>query len=101
MAFSWTSLTLMIAPKSYDKLAPLVALPSQSGKPITPEMGRSLPCEIQGTFSAKFKPSPDGTGLEDRRREAKDALAEYDKAMEALGNHRPKYTEYPRMFDPS
>lgn len=91
-------LTMSIVPRSYDKLTPLVAMPSQSGRCIFPEEERNLPCEIQGKFSANFKPSPNGSGLEDRRRDAKDALAEYDKSMEALGNHRPKYTEYPRML---
>lgn len=91
----------MIAPKSHDKLAPLVAMPSQSGKRIFPDLGRGLPCEIQGEFSAKFRPSASGAGLEDRKRDAKDLLAEYEKSMESLGNRRPKYTEYPRMFGPS
>ena len=90
-----------IAPKSHDKLAPLVAMPSQSGKSIFPESERSLPCEIQGEFSAKFRPSASGAGLEDRKRDAEDLLAEYEKSMESLGNRRPKYTEYPRMFGPS
>jgi hypothetical protein len=87
----------MTVPKSYDKLAPLVAMPPQSGKPIFPELERSLACEIQGVFSDKFKPSQQGSGLEDRRREARALLAEYDAAMESLGPRRPKYTEYPRM----
>ena len=91
-------LTLWIAPKSYDKLAPLVAMPSRSGKRIFPELKRSLPCEIQGVFSTKFDPSPNGAGLERRSREARDSLAEYDRSMKALGNNRPKYTEYLRMF---
>lgn len=88
----------MIAPKSHDKLAPLVAMPPQSGKRIFPDLGRGLPCEIQGEFSARFRPSASGAGLEDRKRDAKDLLAEYEKSMESLGNRRPKYTEYPRMF---
>lgn len=91
-------LTLRIAPKNHDKLSPLVAMPSRSGKRIFSEPGRSLPCEIQGVFTTKFKPSSNGAGLEDRSREAKDALAEYDKSMLALGNRRPKYTEYPHAF---
>jgi hypothetical protein len=87
---------VIIAPKSYDKLPPLVALPSRSAKPIVPELGYRLPSEIQGFFSEKFKPSLEGSGLDSRRREAKDLLDVFDKAMKALGKRRPKYTEYPR-----
>lgn len=76
-------------------------MPPQSGKRIFPESERSLPCEIQGEFSAKFRPSASGSGLEDRKRDANDLLAEYEKSMESLGNRRPKYTEYPRTFGPS
>ncbi|CAI4215314.1 unnamed protein product [Parascedosporium putredinis] len=85
-------------PKSYDKLAPLVALPSQSRKPVLPGAGRSLPCEIQGQFSDRFRPSDSGAGLEDRKRDAKDLLTQFEKAMSDLGPCRPKYTEYPHAF---
>jgi hypothetical protein len=74
-----------------------VALPPKSGKPILPELGYDLPCEVQGRFSDKYKPSLDTVGgLAERQREAKILLEEYDKAMKALGKRRPKYMEYPR-----
>lgn len=88
----------MPAPKSYDKLAPLVALPPRSGKPLIPELGRALPCEIQGMFANEFQPSPDKSGLEERKQESKQNLADFESAMKGLGKSRPKYTEYPHAF---
>lgn len=84
------------APKSYDKLSPLVALPSRSGKPIVPELGYWLPCEVQGRFTSQYRPSFDKCGLDERRVEAKGLLDDYDRSMKALGKRQPKYTEYPR-----
>jgi hypothetical protein len=84
------------APKSYDKLAPLVALPSKSGKRMVPELGYNLPCELQGRFTSQYRPSPNKSGLDDRKEEAAALLDEYDRSMGALGKRRPKYTEYPR-----
>ncbi|KHN96534.1 zinc finger protein [Metarhizium album ARSEF 1941] len=86
------------APKSYDKLAPLVALPPKSGRPIVPQLGYPLPCEVQGRFSSKYRPSLDKSGLDERRAEAKTLLDEYDRSMQALGKRQPKYTEYPHAF---
>ncbi|KAH7149184.1 hypothetical protein B0J13DRAFT_441022 [Dactylonectria estremocensis] len=86
------------APKSYDKLAPLVAHPSQSGKAMVAELGYSLPCEVQGRFTSQYRPSPDKGGLDERRIEAKELLDEFDHSMKALGKRRPKYTEYPHAF---
>ncbi|KAF5127453.1 hypothetical protein E5D57_008385 [Metarhizium anisopliae] len=86
------------APKSYDKLAPLVALPPRSGRSIVPELGYSLPCEVQGRFTSKYRPSLDKSGLDERRTEAKTLLDEYDRSMQALGKRQPKYTEYPHAF---
>ncbi|KAF7545309.1 hypothetical protein G7Z17_g9266 [Cylindrodendrum hubeiense] len=90
--------TKLPAPKSYDKLAPLVAHPSRSGKAMVPELGYSLPCEVQGRFTSQYRPSPDKGGLDERRIEAKDMLDEFDRSMKALGKRRPKYTEYPHAF---
>jgi hypothetical protein len=89
-------LTSFPAPKSYDKLAPLVALPSKSGKRMVPELGYNLPCELQGMFTSQYRPSPNKSGLDDRKEEAAALLDEYDRSMSALGKRRPKYTEYPR-----
>ncbi|OAA39457.1 zinc finger protein [Metarhizium rileyi] len=86
------------APKSYDKMSPLVALPARSGRPIAPEMGYSLPCEVQGRFTSKYRPSFDKSGLDERRAEAKYLLDEYDRSMRSLGKRQPKYTEYPHAF---
>lgn len=86
------------APKSYDKLAPLVALPARNGKPIIPELGYSLPCEVQGRFTNQYRPSPDKGGLDERRVEANHLLDEFDRQMKDLGKRRPKYTEYPHAF---
>lgn len=86
----------LIAPKSYDKLAPLVAIPSRSNKPIVPEAGHELPCEVQGRFTSHYRPAYDKSGLDERRMEAKPLLDEFDASMKALGKRRPKYTEYPR-----
>lgn len=88
----------MPAPKSYDKLAPLVALPPRSGKALIPELGRALPCEIQGMFASEFQPSPDKSGLEERKQESKQKLEAFEAAMKGLGKRRPKYTEYPHVF---
>jgi len=85
-----------VAQKSHDKLAPLVAMPARSGRRILPELGRDLACEIQGKFSANYKPSSMGGGLDDRKREASKLLDEFDSAMVDLGKKRPKYSEYPR-----
>jgi hypothetical protein len=90
--------TKLPAPKSYDKLAPLVALPSRTGKAMVPELGYNLPCEVQGRFSSQYRPSPDKGGLDERRLEAKYLLDEFDRSMKALGKRRPKYTEYPHAF---
>lgn len=90
--------TKLPAPKSYDKLAPMVALPSRSGKAMVPELGYSLPCEVQGRFSSQYRPSPDKAGLDERRLESKYMLDEFDRSMKALGKRRPKYTEYPHAF---
>ncbi|KAI5467252.1 hypothetical protein BGZ63DRAFT_418972 [Mariannaea sp. PMI_226] len=86
------------APKSYDKLAPLVALPARTGKPMVPEFGYNLPCEVQGRFTSQYRPSPDKGGLDERRLEAKYLLDEFDRSMKALAKRRPKYTEYPHAF---
>ncbi|PHH81092.1 hypothetical protein CDD80_3374 [Ophiocordyceps camponoti-rufipedis] len=86
------------APKSYDKLAPLVAVPSRSGKNAVPGLGYDLPCEIQGRFTGQYKPSFDRIGLDERRDEAKTLLDNYDRSMKALGKRQPKYTEYPHAF---
>lgn len=86
------------APKSYDKLAPLVALPPRSGKPLVPELGYDLPCEIQGKFTNKYRPAFDRVGLDERRIEAKGLLDDFDRSMKTLGKRRPKYTEYPHSF---
>lgn len=86
------------APKSYDKLAPLVALPARSGRHMVPELGYSLPCEVQGRFTSQYRPSPDKGGLDERRIEAKVLLDEFDRSMRGLGKRRPKYTEYPHAF---
>lgn len=84
------------APKSYDKLAPLVALPPRSKKAIVPELGYDLPCEVQGRFTSQYRPAFDKLGLDERRIEAKSLLGNFDNSMKALGKRRPKYTEYPR-----
>lgn len=86
------------APKSYDKLAPMVAMPSQSGKSMIPELGYDLPCEIQGKFTSQYQPAAGKIGLEERKTEAKGLLDSYDTAMASLGKRRPKYTEYPHAF---
>lgn len=93
-----TNDNFFLAPKSYDKLAPLVALPSRSGKVIVPEFGYNLPCELQGRFTSQYRPSPDKGGLDERRIEAKVLLDEFDRSMKGLGKRRPKYTEYPRKY---
>ncbi|PNH75757.1 hypothetical protein VD0001_g1834 [Verticillium dahliae] len=86
-------------PKSYDRLAPLVALPSQSGRRILPGANHELPCEIQGKFTDKYKPSLNFGGKpEDREREAKPFIDQYQKEMKALGNRKPKYADYPFTF---
>lgn len=74
----------------------MVALPSRSGRAAVSGLGYALPCEIQGLFTSRFKPAADKLGLDERRDEAKDILAEYDRSMKALGKRQPKYTEYPR-----
>ncbi|KAJ6779781.1 hypothetical protein PWT90_04959 [Aphanocladium album] len=86
------------APKSFDKLAPLVTLPPRSGKAMVPELGYSLPCEIQGKFTSQYRPAPDRAGLNERRMEAKDLLDQFEASMKAMGKRRPKYTEYPHAF---
>ena len=86
------------APKSYDKLAPLIALPPRSQKPMVPELGYSLPCEIQGNFTVHYRPAPDNFGLDERRTEGKDLLDSFEHSMKSLGKKRPKYTEYPHSF---
>ncbi|KAJ2971228.1 hypothetical protein NQ176_g7798 [Zarea fungicola] len=85
-------------PKSFDKLAPLVTLPPRSGKAMVPELGYSLPCEIQGRFTSQYRPAPDRAGLNERRMEAKDLLDQFEASMKAMGKRRPKYTEYPHAF---
>jgi hypothetical protein len=89
------------APKSYDKLVPLVALPPRSKKAMVPELGYSLPCEIQGRFTNLYRPAFDKIGLDERRIEAQSLLEEFDRSMKSLGKKRPKYTEYPRTFYPA
>ncbi|PNY27643.1 Uncharacterized protein TCAP_02430 [Tolypocladium capitatum] len=86
------------APKSYDKLTPLVAVPPRSGRSVVAGLGYGLPCEIQGNFTNQYKPSFDKAGLDERKAEAKDLLDEYDRSMKALGKRQPKYTEYPNAF---
>ncbi|UNI21201.1 hypothetical protein JDV02_007211 [Purpureocillium takamizusanense] len=86
------------APKSFDKLSPMVAVPSRSGKPAVIGLGYALPCEVQGRFTSQYKPSLDKAGLDERRDEAKDLLGDYDRSMKALGKRQPKYTEYPHSF---
>lgn len=88
----------MLAPKSYDKLSPLVALPPRTGKPMVPELGYNLPCELQGKFTSLYRPSAEKIGLDERRNESKALLDGYDEQMKALGKRRPKYTEYPRAY---
>ncbi|KAF4963753.1 hypothetical protein FSARC_8236 [Fusarium sarcochroum] len=90
--------TKLPAPKSYDKLAPLVALPARSGRQMVPELGYSLPCEVQGRFTSQYRPYPDKGGLDERRFEAKVLLDDFDRSMKGLGKRRPKYTEYPHAF---
>ncbi|KAH8171440.1 C-x8-C-x5-C-x3-H type zinc finger protein [Sarocladium implicatum] len=85
-------------PKSFDKLAPLVALPPRSGKSVVPELGYPLPCQIQGRFSSQYQPSAEKTGLEQRKDEAYALLDEYNRSMKAIGKRQPKYTEYPHAF---
>ncbi|KAL2758287.1 hypothetical protein ACRALDRAFT_2025891 [Sodiomyces alcalophilus JCM 7366] len=86
-------------PRSYDRLAPMVALPSQSGRPIMPDLGYPLPCEIQGKFADRYKPSANFVGKpEDREMEAKALIDEYQQAMKGLGHRRPKYADYPFAF---
>lgn len=87
---------IAIAPKSYDKLSPCIALPPHD-RPIIPELGY-LPCEIQGKFTTQYRPSAEKGGLDERRDEAKLLLDDFDRSMHALGKRRPKYTEYPRMW---
>ncbi|PHH52133.1 hypothetical protein CFIMG_003506RA [Ceratocystis fimbriata CBS 114723] len=84
-------------PKSFDKLNPMIAMPSQSGRPVIKELGL-LACEIQGRFSSKFQPSTDACGIDERRMESSALLDIYDQSMAALGKRRPKYTEYPHAF---
>ncbi|KAK7408374.1 hypothetical protein QQX98_009470 [Neonectria punicea] len=96
--FVYDASTKLPAPKSYDKLAPLVALPSRTGKAMVPELGYSLPCEVQGRFTSQYRPSPEKGGLDERRIEAKELLDEFDRSMKGLGKRRPKYTEYPHAF---
>lgn len=86
------------APKSFDKLAPLVTLPPRSGKAMVPELGYKLPCETQGKFTSQYRPAPDRAGLNERRMEAKDLLDQFEASMLAMGKRRPKYTEYPHAF---
>ncbi|WYZ41482.1 hypothetical protein EsH8_V_000377 [Colletotrichum jinshuiense] len=89
----------MTAPKSYDRLAPLVALPSTSGRRILPELRPDLPCEIQGRFTDKYRPSMNFVGKpEDRETEAKPLIEQYQREMTVLGNRRPKYADYPFTF---
>ncbi|KAK0387325.1 hypothetical protein NLU13_5638 [Sarocladium strictum] len=85
-------------PKSFDKLAPLVALPPRSGKRVVPELDYELPCQIQGRFSSQYQPSADKAGLDERKVEAQALLDEYDRSMRAIGKRQPKYTEYPHAF---
>lgn len=99
LAMCWSlQLTINPVPKSYDKLAPLVALPPRSKRSIVPELGYDLPCEIQGKFTNLYRPAFDKIGLDERRIEAKTLLDEFDRSMKSLGKKRPKYTEYPREF---
>jgi hypothetical protein len=86
------------APKSYDKLAPLVALPPRSSKALVPELEYDLPCEVQGRFTNRYRPAFDKIGLDERRIEAKTLLDDFDRSMKSLGKRRPKYTEYPHAF---
>ncbi|GKT45080.1 uncharacterized protein ColSpa_05261 [Colletotrichum spaethianum] len=89
----------LAAPKSYDRLAPLVALPSPSGRPILPELGRDLPCEIQGRFTDKYRPSMNFVGQPgDRETEAKALIEQYGREMGDLKSGRPKYSEFPFTF---
>jgi hypothetical protein len=74
-----------------------VAHPSRSGKPVVPELGADLPCEVQGRFSAAYRPDPSVPGgLDQRRTEAAPLLAKFEQDMASLGRRRPRYTEYPR-----
>ncbi|CCF38363.1 hypothetical protein CH063_09468, partial [Colletotrichum higginsianum] len=89
----------LAAPKSYDRLAPLVALPSSSGRRILPELGRDLPCEIQGRFTDKYRPSVNFVGQPgDRETEAKALIEQYGREMGDLKSGRPKYSEFPFTF---
>ncbi|ROT37474.1 hypothetical protein SODALDRAFT_379930 [Sodiomyces alkalinus F11] len=86
-------------PRSYDRLTPMVALPSQTGKRIMPDLGYPLPCEIQGNFADRYRPSANFVGKpEDREMEAKALIDEYQREMKGLGNRRPKYADYPFAF---
>ncbi|KAF5507691.1 hypothetical protein CGCA056_v013306 [Colletotrichum aenigma] len=97
--FLVSSGTVKLSTKGYDRLAPLVALPSSSGKRIIPELASELPCEIQGKFADRYRPS----GIipakpEDREFEARALLDQYNREMKQLGNRRPKYADYPFTF---
>lgn len=85
--------------KTYDRLPPMIALPSQSGKRALPGLGYELPCEIQGRFTDKYRPSTTSAAkLADREKEAKALIDDYERGMKALGARRPKYTDYPFAF---
>ncbi|KAH6697279.1 hypothetical protein F5X68DRAFT_125952 [Plectosphaerella plurivora] len=85
--------------KTYDRLPPMIAQPSQSGKRALPGHGHELPCEIQGRFADKYRPSAiPAAKLSDREKEAKVPLDEYERGMKALGPRRPKYADYPFAF---
>ncbi|KXH41747.1 hypothetical protein CSIM01_07001 [Colletotrichum simmondsii] len=89
----------LIPPKSYDRLAPLVALPSPNGRRILPELRPDLPCEIQGRFMENYKPSPNFVGKpDDRETEARPLIDQYQREMTSLGLRRPKYADYPFAF---
>ncbi|KAH7358181.1 hypothetical protein B0T11DRAFT_283876 [Plectosphaerella cucumerina] len=85
--------------KTYDRLPPMIAQPNQSGKRALPGLGYELPCEIQGRFADKYRPSAiPAAKLSDREKEAKVLIDEYERGMKALGPRRPKYADYPYAF---
>ncbi|OHE97971.1 hypothetical protein CORC01_06834 [Colletotrichum orchidophilum] len=91
--------TKLIPPKSYDRLAPLVALSSPNGRRILPELRPDLPCEIQGRFMENYRPSPNFVGKpDDREAEARPLIEQYQREMTSLGLRRPKYADYPFAF---
>ena len=76
----------------------MIAPSPRSNRPLVPELGYDLPCEVQGRFTTQYQPSPDKGGLDARRLESKALLDAFDRDMKAMSKRRPKYTEYPHAF---